>query len=111
MQNPDSFPNPRRTSPQIHQSINPSIQSGHRRPTSPPIHQSINPSIQSGSPHRADTVDAYQKSVERLISRMKQHLADPLDLEQLAQIAAISKFHLVRVFDEITGTTPHHFLA
>jgi transcriptional regulator GlxA family with amidase domain len=37
-------------------------------------------------------------------------LEAPVDLEQLAQIAAISK-RLVRVFDEITGTTPHHFLA
>ena len=43
--------------------------------------------------------------------QMKQHLEEPLDLDHLAHIAAISKFHLVRVFDEITGTTPHHFLA
>ena len=42
---------------------------------------------------------------------MQTHLAEPLDLDALAQIAAISKFHLVRVFDEITGTTPHHFLS
>jgi AraC family transcriptional regulator len=61
--------------------------------------------------HRADTVQAYQKSVERVITQMKQHLAEPLDLDEIARIAAISKFHLVRVFDEITGTTPHHFLA
>lgn len=50
-------------------------------------------------------------SVERAIRHMKEHLAEPLDLDQLARIAAISKFHLVRVFDEVTGTTPHHFLA
>ncbi|PWU10152.1 MAG: hypothetical protein C5B50_26045 [Verrucomicrobia bacterium] len=62
-------------------------------------------------PHRSDTVQAYQQSVERVIQHMKTHLADPLDLDQLAQIAAISKFHLVRVFDELTGTTPRHFLA
>src|SRR5258707_15500661 len=63
------------------------------------------------STHRADTVEAYQKAVERVVSQMKQHLEEPLDLDHLAHIAAISKFHLVRVFDEITGTTPHHFLA
>src|SRR2546425_11504786 len=62
-------------------------------------------------PHRADTVEAYQKAVERVIGHMKQHLEDPLDLDQLARIAAMSKLHLVRVFDELTGTTPHHFLA
>ena len=61
--------------------------------------------------HRADTVDAYQAAVERAIRYMKEHLAEPLDLDRIAEVAAISKFHLVRVFDEITGTTPHHFLA
>jgi AraC family transcriptional regulator len=61
--------------------------------------------------HRADTVEANQVSVERAIRHMKEHLAEPLDLDALAQIAAISKFHLVRVFDETTGTTPHHFLS
>jgi len=65
----------------------------------------------SPSPHRADTVEANQVSVERAIRHMKEHLAEPLDLDKLAQVAAISKFHLVRVFDETTGTTPHHFLS
>ena len=61
--------------------------------------------------HRADTVDAYQASVERAIRHMKEHLAEPLDLDHIAEIAAVSKFHFVRVFDQITGTTPHHFLG
>jgi AraC-like DNA-binding protein len=65
----------------------------------------------SPSLHRADTVEANQVSVVRAIRHMKEHLAEPLDLDKLAQIAAISKFHLVRVFDETTGTTPHHFLS
>jgi len=61
--------------------------------------------------HRADTVDAYQASVARAIRHMKENLAEPLDLDRIAEIAAVSKFHFVRVFDQITGTTPHHFLA
>jgi AraC-like DNA-binding protein len=65
----------------------------------------------STSPHRGGTVEAYETSVVRAIRHMKEHLAEPLDLDQVAQIAAISKFHLVRVFDETTGTTPHHFLS
>ena len=63
------------------------------------------------STHRDDTVEAYQKSIERVILHMKEHLEEPLNLEQLARIAAMSKFHLVRIFDELTGTTPRHFLA
>ena len=42
---------------------------------------------------------------------MKRHLAEPLDLDEIARIATMSKFHFVRVFDETTGTTPHHFLS
>lgn len=65
----------------------------------------------STTAHRDDTAVAYQVAVERVIGQMKAHLDEPLDLDHLAQIAAISKFHFVRVFDEVTGTTPHHFLA
>jgi len=61
--------------------------------------------------HRGGTLEAYEASVVRAIRHMKARLALPLDLDELAGVAAISKFHLVRVFDEITGTTPHHFLA
>lgn len=61
--------------------------------------------------HRADTVEANQTSVERAILHMKERLAEPLKLDELARVAAISKFHLVRVFDEVTGTTPAHFFS
>jgi AraC-like DNA-binding protein len=53
----------------------------------------------------------YRASVVKVIRHMKQELQEPLDLDQIANIAATSKFHFVRIFDEITGTTPHHFLA
>jgi len=60
---------------------------------------------------RDDTAEAYQSSVERVIAHMRRHLAEPLDLDEIARIAGMSKFHFVRVFDQTTGTTPHHFLA
>jgi AraC-like DNA-binding protein len=61
--------------------------------------------------HRADTVEAYQAAVERVIAHMKLHLEDAFDLDHIARLAAISKFHFVRVFEELTGTPPHHFLT
>jgi AraC family transcriptional regulator len=61
--------------------------------------------------HRVGTMEAYTVAVERAIGHMKAHLAEPLDLDCLARVAGISKFHLERVFNELTGTTPHHFLA
>jgi AraC family transcriptional regulator len=71
---------------------------------------SVNAILPAAS-HRAETTDAYQTAVERVIAHMKVHLEEPLELDRIAEIAAISKYHLVRVFDEVTGTTPHHFLA
>jgi AraC-like DNA-binding protein len=70
----------------------------------------MNPNVVTIS-HRDNTVEAYQSAVERAIQHMKEHLESPLDLDELAHSAAISKFHLVRIFDTVTGTTPHHFLA
>ena len=61
--------------------------------------------------HRGDTVEAYRTAVERAIAYMKEHLTESLDLDQLARVAAVSKFHLVRVFGEMTGISPRYFLA
>jgi AraC family transcriptional regulator len=61
--------------------------------------------------HRGDTLEAYATAVERAIAYMKEHLAEPLDLDQLARVAAVSKYHLVRVFGEMTGISPRYFLA
>jgi AraC family transcriptional regulator len=71
----------------------------------------MKPQALDASLHRVGTVEVYENAVERVISHMRQHLAEPFDLDHIAQLAAISKFHFVRVFEEITGTTPHHFLA
>ncbi len=65
----------------------------------------------TASLHRTGTAEANQAAVERAVAHMKLHLDEPLDLDHIARIAGLSKFHLVRVFDEVTGTTPHHFLA
>lgn len=92
--------------------MNLNLQQGGKPPPAflPNAGESVSDGVFSAG-HRSETVEAYRTSIERVIQHMKAHLEEPLDLEQLARIAAISKFHLVRVFDELTGTTPHHFLA
>ncbi|OKJ09337.1 helix-turn-helix transcriptional regulator [Kitasatospora sp. CB01950] len=42
---------------------------------------------------------------------MWQHHANPISLEQLAEIAAYSKFHYCRMFNQLTGTSPGRFLT
>lgn len=61
--------------------------------------------------HREVTLESYRTAVERAIAYMKEHLAEPLDLDQLTGVAAVSKYHLVRVFGEMTGISPRYFLA
>ena len=42
---------------------------------------------------------------------MHAHLGDELDLDRLAAVAALSKFHFVRSFRDATGLTPHRYLT
>jgi AraC-like DNA-binding protein len=60
---------------------------------------------------RDGTAEAHRTTVERVIAHMRRHLSESLDLDDIARVAGMSKFHFVRVFDETTGTTPHHFLS
>lgn len=61
--------------------------------------------------HRASTLALHFLLVEKVIRAMRSELAAPLALEDLARIAAVSPFHLNRVFRAITGTPPLRFLS
>lgn len=61
--------------------------------------------------YRAGTLTAYSLAVERVIQAMRAHLAEPLSLEEMAEIAYLSPFHFNRIFRSITGTPPGEFLA
>jgi AraC family transcriptional regulator len=50
------------------------------------------------------------RRLERVVNFMREHFAEPLKLDRLAQEAGVSKFHFARRFREETGTTPHSFL-
>jgi AraC-like DNA-binding protein len=51
---------------------------------------------------------------ERRMSRVLRHIdenaSEPVDLDQLAGVAAMSKYHFLRAFRRTTGLTPHQFL-
>lgn len=61
--------------------------------------------------YRASTLTAYSLAVERVLQAMRAHLAQPLSLEAMAEIACLSPFHFNRVFRSITGAPPGEFLA
>ncbi len=49
--------------------------------------------------------------VERVVTTMRAHFADPLPLHTMAEIAGLSQFHFARLFRRVTGVPPNTFLA
>lgn len=52
-----------------------------------------------------------QRRVHAVLDLVETHYAEDLTLDRLAAEAGVSKFHLVRLFRQATGTTPHAHLA
>ncbi|MFG3257138.1 helix-turn-helix domain-containing protein [Streptomyces sp. NPDC048172] len=50
-------------------------------------------------------------AVRRGIALMRDRLADPLTLADIAAEAHLSVYHFIRVFREATGETPHRYLT
>jgi transcriptional regulator GlxA family with amidase domain len=48
--------------------------------------------------------------VTRVIRMIDNDVETPHDLTSLAQIARLSAYHFIRVFEAITGVTPHQYL-
>ncbi len=48
-------------------------------------------------------------SVERTLEYIKSRASSNISLEELADIAGLSRFHFLRVFKEATGCSPHFF--
>ncbi|MGV3525497.1 MAG: helix-turn-helix domain-containing protein [Candidatus Sericytochromatia bacterium] len=41
---------------------------------------------------------------------IEQHYAQPIELSDMAAAAAMSRFHYLRIFQQIYGITPRHYL-
>jgi AraC-like DNA-binding protein len=60
---------------------------------------------------RFDTAATRYRAVERVISFMRKHFAEPISLQDMADIAVLSPYHFSRVFHSITQISPRRFLA
>ena len=49
-------------------------------------------------------------AVKQVKGYLEQHYAEPVALEDLAQLTQLSRYHLVRVFREAVGVPPHAYL-
>jgi AraC-like DNA-binding protein len=60
---------------------------------------------------RRDVLAAHlPESFQRLLAFIRQHHAEKLTVDDLAKAALVSKYHLIRRFKGLTGTTPMHYL-
>ena len=51
-----------------------------------------------------------ERRVSRALRHIEAHAEDTLDLDRLATVAAMSKFHFLRTFRRTVGMTPYQFL-
>lgn len=45
-----------------------------------------------------------------VVRYLERHYAEPQNLEELARMARLSRFHFIRIFRRIIGVSPHQFL-
>lgn len=75
------------------------------------FHHPVALQILRNSPSRAvDHTAAYAERINRATDYVLAHLADPLGLETVAQVACFSPFHFHRLFRIHTGETLHEFI-
>ena len=61
------------------------------------------------NPHTVLVVWKRSIAIERAIAHLAQHYIEPVQLCNLAKVACISKFHLVRLFTSTLGISPHRY--
>lgn len=55
--------------------------------------------------------DSTQGSMSKVLSYIRDHVKEPLSLEQLSEIACMSKYHFLRSFQKEYGVTPFQYIA
>lgn len=52
-----------------------------------------------------------EQAVRQAVQVIRERYAEPLSLDDIARAALVSKFHLLRMFSQVTGVTPGRFLS
>jgi AraC family transcriptional regulator len=60
--------------------------------------------------HHASPSARDEKRISAALRHIEDHADEPLDLDTLAHVAAMSKYHFLRNFRGLTGVTPYRYL-
>jgi AraC-like DNA-binding protein len=60
---------------------------------------------------RSDTLERHRRAIRNVIEVMWRDPSAPVDLEALAAAAYMSRYHFLRVFEDVTSISPARFLA
>ena len=60
-------------------------------------------------PSRAPASALEHRRIAEVLRHIEDHAADPLDLDALASVARLSKYHFLRVFRQAIGMAPYQF--
>lgn len=63
-----------------------------------------------GQPNISTPRGTAHQAVQRAIDYIHAHAAEPVSLAQLAEVATLSRYHLLRVFSAAVGMPPHRYL-
>lgn len=69
------------------------------------------PSVQPLADYKIETREQHLASIARSVAAMREDPSREFDLKTLAGIAFMSKFHFIRVFEEVTSISPSRFLC
>ncbi len=66
--------------------------------------------MRSAKKVKSNSGQAYDERINRVLDFLYAHLAAPVNLTELANLAGLSPFHFHRVFQALVGETPHEFV-
>jgi transcriptional regulator GlxA family with amidase domain len=64
----------------------------------------------SGTPRRTAPARGDERRISVALRHIERYADEALDLETLASLAAMSKYHFLRTFRRVTGLTPYKYL-
>ena len=72
--------------------------------------QAVIAGVSGHVPSRAPASALEHRRIAEVLRHIEDHAADPLDLDALASVARLSKYHFLRVFRQAIGMAPYQFL-